>query len=617
MIIPQEKIEEIKNSTDIADFIAQYVPLKKQGANYKGLCPFHNEKTPSFVVNNRKQIFHCFGCHKGGNVFTFLMEYKRISFVEAVQEVAEYCGISIETGNYGDNKRHDLIEQLYEINKIAQLHFVENLHDTKVGGKARNYLKARNIKESTQRIFALGYAKDSYSSLKNFLELNEADLEKAGELGLLNRKERGTYYDKFRDRLIFPIFSTNGRIIGFGGRTLSGDKEAAKYINSNESKIYSKRKVLYGLYHSKEEIVKEDSAILVEGYMDLISLYQNGVKNVVASSGTALTEEQILLLSRFTKNIIVLFDADTAGENAAMRSIELLLKNDFEIKILTLPAGEDPDSFINKFGVEAFGEKLKYASNYLEYLTSAFEKRGMLDDPGKLTEAIRELVKAAVLIQDELKRSIHLKNISQKFNLRLDLLEREVEKILKTARSKRPPKVRNGNNGERELRGNIDPNKFGAAFEREVIRLLFEGKDEIVGLILDNIPPEALKNKELREIAVSVHNSYRENIIQPSTLIDRLPSENLKEYVRMLLLNEESISRKWEEVSGDALLRQDKVKFTEDLIRKYKLKLIEEEIKKIQKEISETEDEEELLSLLNEVEELKNHKRELANNRAF
>ncbi len=618
MILPKEKIEEIKSSVDIVDFIAQYVPLKKAGSNYKGLCPFHNEKTPSFTVSGAKQIFHCFGCHKGGNVFNFLMEYKRISFPEAVKEVAEYCGIALETrgGDYSAAK--DLTEKLYAINNIAQEYFVESLWDATAGKKARAYLQERNVKESVQKIFSLGYARDSYSSLKNYLELREVDLEMAKDLGLLNRKERGTYYDKFRDRIIFPIFSTNGRIVGFGGRTLSGEKETAKYLNSNESKIYSKRKILYGLYHSKEEIVKEDRAILVEGYMDLISLYQSGIKNVVASSGTALTDEQVKLLSRFTKNIVVLFDADTAGEKAVLRSIELLLKNDFEIKVLTLPQGEDPDSFVNKFGAGAFKEELKRSKNYLEYLTSSFQEKGMLDDPGEMTNAIRELIKSAALIQDELKRSLHLKNVSQKFNIRLNLLERELENYLRKSDGKRLNRRRTGESiGRVNSRQSAKSNLSGGAFEREVIRLLFDGSEEIMGLVLDNIPPEALKNKELREIALSVHESYREDVIQPDELIERLPKDSLKEIVRVLLLNEEAISQKWSEISNGASEYQSKIKFVEDLVRKYKLELIEEEIKKIQKEISETEDDQTLISLLNEVEELKNHKKELANNKAF
>jgi len=618
MIIPQEKIEEIKNSIDIADFIAQYVPLKKSGSNYKGLCPFHNEKTPSFVVSSTKQIFHCFGCHKGGNVFSFLMEYKRISFVEAVQEVAEYGGIGLVLNGSDSTASKDLIEQLYEINNIAQERFVENLHNKEAGKNAREYLKKRNINERTERIFALGFALDSFSSLKNYFELKEIDLEKARVLGLLNRKERGTYYDKFRNRIMFPIFSTNGRIVGFGGRTLGAKTDVAKYLNSNESKIYSKRKTLYGLYQAKDYIIKEDRAILVEGYMDLISLFQNGFKNVVASSGTALTEEQVKLLSRFTKNIVVLFDADIAGENAAVRSIELLLKNDFEIYVLNLPEGDDPDSFINSRGAEAFKEQLKRAKNYLEFLMLSFQKRGMLKEPVKLAMAIKELVKTAALIQDDLKRELHLKNIAQKFNVRLNLLERELEKYRKSIVNKEEYKRKlPGRSVSAGSNNNANLNLLGNIFEREVIRLLFDGNNEIIELILDNIPYEAIRDKNLREIARSVHESFREGIYQPSTLIEKLPSDYLKETVRILLLNENVISSKWRDVSDTVSGLKARIQFAEDLVRKYKLKLIEEEIKRVKQEISKVEDEETLISLLNEIEQLKNDKMELAKNKVF
>ncbi|MCK5457950.1 MAG: DNA primase, partial [Melioribacteraceae bacterium] len=367
MQIPEHQIEEIKTNTDIVDLVSGYVQLRKRGKNYIGLCPFHTEKTPSFTVSPEKQIYHCFGCHAGGNAYKFLMEYKNISFVESVQELAENLGIKIEQDAAPNNEEKSEFEELYEINIVAAKYFSNNLLNSPNGEIGRNYFKDRQIKPQTNKIFGLGYSLPEWDALFNHLKNNQVNLSQAKDLGLIDAKNDGSYYDKYRGRTMFPIFSPNGRVIAFGGRVMNKDEKTAKYINSPESKIYSKRKTLYGLYHSKEEIRRLDKAILVEGYMDVISLFQNGVKNVVASSGTALTDEQVQLLSRFTKNIVVLFDADPAGQKAATRSIEILLKAGFDVKLITLPNGEDPDSYIINFGTEEFNKQIENAQEFLEF----------------------------------------------------------------------------------------------------------------------------------------------------------------------------------------------------------------------------------------------------------
>src|SRR3972149_4355984 len=350
MRIPESKIEEIRSAASIVDVISGYVQLRKRGRNYLGLCPFHSEKTPSFTVSEDKQIYHCFGCHAGGNVFKFLMDYEKISFIESVQELAAQLGIDIEyESSPGDEKQSEQ-EVFYDINTEAAKYFYNNLHNSDEGEIVRKYLQERKIKTQTIKTFGLGYALRGWENFLNF---------------------------------------------------------------------------------AKDEIIKLDKAILLEGYMDLISLFQAGIKNVVAVSGTALTEEQVQLLSRYTKNVVLLFDADTAGIKASMRSIELLLKKDVEVKIAALPGGEDPDSFINNYGKEKFEEIISYAQNFLEYQSGYFEKQGMFNDPAKMTEAIRELVKSAALINDELKRNLLIKTIAKNFSLREILIENELEKILK------------------------------------------------------------------------------------------------------------------------------------------------------------------------------------------
>ncbi|WP_304132179.1 DNA primase, partial [Ignavibacterium album] len=382
MRISESKIEEIRNAANIVDVVSEYVQLRKRGRNYIGLCPFHSEKTPSFTVSDEKQIYHCFGCHNGGNVFKFLMEYKKISFIEAVQELAEQFGIEL---NYDDSVPEGQSEQeiLFDINTEVARYFSNNLLNDGEGQIARDYFQKRNIKVQTMRAFGLGYALNGWENLVSFLKQKNIDLEKALQLGLIGRNKDGRVYDKLAGRIIFPIFSPNGRVVAFAGRKLREDDTGGKYINSPESIIYVKGRILYGLSFAKDEIRKLDKAIIVEGYMDLISLYQAGIKNVVAVSGTALTDDQAQLLSRYTKNVVLLFDADTAGISASMRSIEILLRKDFDVKIATLPSGEDPDSFVNKYGKDEFEEVIKRSENFLEYQTAYYEKQGMFNDPTK------------------------------------------------------------------------------------------------------------------------------------------------------------------------------------------------------------------------------------------
>ncbi len=618
MRIPEDKIEEIRNSVSIVDFISGYVQLKKRGKNFIGLCPFHQEKTPSFTVSEDKQIYHCFGCHAGGNVFKFLMDYKNISFIEAVEEVAKYAGITIKA-QQGYNALQNKYEVFYEINLKAARYFSNNLFDDLEGQFARDYLLNRNIKQQTQKTFGLGYAKQSWTNFLSFAEKQSIDIEKCKILGLLDQKENGAYYDKFRGRVMFPIFSPNGRVIAFGGRILEKNENAAKYLNSPESLIYSKRKSLYGLFHSKDEIRKLDKAILVEGYMDLISLYQNGIKNIVASSGTSLTEEQVQLLSRYTKNIIVLFDADSAGQKASLRSIELLLKQDFDVKILSLQEGEDPDSFVNKFGKEAFNEQLLKAQNFLEYQTEQFEKSGMFKEPAKQTEAIRQLIKSASLVTDNLKRSILLKTIAKKFNLREKLLETELGKFISQNQSLKNRNLQHNTNLNRkstmEILG-VDE-KESYALEREIIKILLEGKEKLTGYILDHIQPDDFKNKVFQNIATTVHDAYVNNIVSPSAIIDRIEDEKLKEFTREIILKDESISRKWGELSPEGEIHTDLFQYTSDVVKKYRIKQIDEVIRETNREITQADETVEVIDKLKLIKELQTEKKIILNEKAF
>lgn len=614
MRIPEQKIDEIRQSANIVDIISAHVQLKKRGKNFIGLCPFHSEKTPSFVVSEDKQIYRCFGCASGGNIFKFLMDYKNISFIEAVQEIADFIGyqLKMEESNKGED---DELEILYDINLTAARFFTDTLYKSSEGEIAREYLKKRNIKPQIQKSFGLGFAPSGWNNFYDHAVANKLDLEKTKLLGLIDKKENGKFYDKYRGRIIFPIFSPNGRVIAFGGRILENSENAAKYLNSPENPIYLKRKSLYGLYHSKEEIRKLDKVILVEGYLDLISLFQNGVKNVVASSGTSLTEEQVQLLSRFTKNIVVLFDSDEAGQKAALRSIEILIKSDFEVKVALLPKGEDPDSYIQKNGKEVFDDFISRAQNFLEFRLRIFEERGMLSDPNEATKVIRETVRIIALVNDKIKQGLLITSLAKKFNLREKMLESElIDYINKQSDQKKPQKEsERASSGKSQLKSNRDKSST-AQTEKELIRLLFSGDNEILSAILNSIEPSDFTSIIFKELSRIVVENYEDGLIAPAHLIEQINDSELKEYVFNLLFNEEEISPKWSELSHNGEIKKDKIEYAIDTIRRFKVNRINEQLYELNKKISETSDSQAIYELMKSIKDLEDEKRRLMPN---
>lgn len=614
MRIPESKIEEIRNSISIVDIISEYVQLRKRGKNYIGLCPFHNEKTPSFTVTEEKQIFHCFGCHEGGNVFKFLMDYKKISFVEAVQEIAEQQGIEISYDDEGYNEKQSEQEILYDINTEVARYFLNNLLNDEEGEIARDYFQKRSLKIQTMRAFGLGYALNGYENLVNFLKEKNIDLEKALQLGLIGRNKDGRVYDKLPGRIIFPIFSPNGRVVAFAGRKLREDDSGGKYINSPESLVYVKGRILYGLSHAKDDIRKLDKAIIVEGYMDLISLFQAGVKNVVAVSGTALTDDQAQLLSRYTKNVVLLFDADAAGIKASMRSIEILLKRDFDVKISTLPKGEDPDSYVTKFGKEAFDEVIKRAENFLEYQTEYYETQGMFDDPIKMAEAIRELVKPIALVDDELKRNLLIRNIARKFNLREKLIEAELDKALDFQKKQNRLQTQRIFKKEVQREGlipsekkTIPPHFYNT--ERELIRLLFENNEEIIGLITYNIHEEDILVDIHKNIFEKVYFEYENRGSLNAADLISLFNDETQSYLRELTIEKYSLSNNWEDMNPSITQEMITKKYAFDLIVKYKQMHIDLQIAVNVTAQENADDEQRLIELMKEKHELERRKK--------
>ena len=372
---PNASLEELKSRLNIVDVIGRVVPLKRAGANFKGVCPFHNEKTPSFVVSEQKQIFTCFGCGASGDAITFTQRYYNLEFQEAVEKLAAENGLTVNF-HKSDTDR----EKYYEINKEAARFFYRAFTEQKNAGYA--YMKKRGIDDAILKKFGIGYADEKWDSLYLYFKKKGISEKILLELGLIS-ESKGNYYDKFRDRVMFPIINTSGKVIGFGGRTI-GQAEP-KYLNSPENKVFQKKNNLYALNTTKQDIGKEGYAILVEGYMDVIALYQHGVRNVGASLGTALTDNQARLLNRYTKNVVLSYDADNAGRSAALRGIEVLSKQDCKVKVLHVTDGKDPDEFIKKNGRDAFLKLVDQALPMIDYkLQGAARGLDLATEEGKL-----------------------------------------------------------------------------------------------------------------------------------------------------------------------------------------------------------------------------------------
>lgn len=437
MVIPEEKISEILNASDIIEVISDSVTLKKAGRNYFGLCPFHSEKTPSFSVSPQKQIFYCFGCSAGGNVISFLMKLHQISFPEAVNVLAKRYGVTLESHVISsmEKQKLELKEGLYRVNKKIKEYYTAQLKDGVSSLRAREYLERRAISQDIIDEFCMGYAPDKWDSVVLQLKHMRISRNMAEQSGLvLKRKNSSGYYDRFRNRIIFPIFDVNMQVAGFGGRVL--DETMPKYLNSPETPIYSKGKILYGLHAAKQYCRQEGEVYIVEGYFDFISLYQSGIKNCVATLGTALTKEHIRLLKGYASRIFLVFDSDDAGINAAKRSVDLFVRESIELRIIILPKGQDPDSFITEHGSKAFKAVALMAMSAIEFLTEMAIKKYGLSIEGKVS-ALEEIKIHVAAIQDTTARSLYVKETAHRLGIDEDaVLEKVRNHILAVSNQK-------------------------------------------------------------------------------------------------------------------------------------------------------------------------------------
>lgn len=411
-----DKKEEIRRAADIVQVIGQYVQLKKRGQNYIGLCPFHSEKTPSFTVSQEKQIYHCFGCGKGGDIFNFWMEYHNLSFPQALKDLARQYNISLpEYEKSPDQKKQsDLIESLFEINEVAGMYYHDVLIGKPNGRPGRDYFSRRKLSQNIISEFRLGYAVDSWDNLVNFLKSRDIPLDKAAKAGLIVSKNTNGYYDRFRGRVIFPIFNLNHQIIGFGGRVL--DASLPKYLNSPETPLYHKGRYLYGLDSAYKEIRSKGFSIIVEGYMDLLALRQFGVKNVAATLGTALTADQVRRLKSYAKKVVVLFDSDDAGKQAALKSFPLFLNEGISANVFVLPGGEDPDSFINKYGLAEFNKLLENSMPIFDFYLDQELANGELGIDRKI-KLIKDLLPVFMELEDRTVKFLYIHLFSEKMGI--------------------------------------------------------------------------------------------------------------------------------------------------------------------------------------------------------
>jgi DNA primase len=404
MRYPQTFIDDLRRQADIVRIVQDYVSLKKKGANWMACCPFHKEKTASFSVSPSKDIFYCFGCQKGGSVFNFVMEIERVAFPDAIKIVAEKTGVPlpklVDDGRFEKFKRDS--DQVIELNQWALMWWEDQLQ-SKSGRGAREYLKGRGISDETIKTFRLGFAPDSWESLSTHLRQKGATQEQLEKSGLVVKKDEGGSYDRFRGRLMFPVIDAQGRAIAFGGRTLEPEGEP-KYLNSPETAAYTKGRHLFGLNLTRDEIRRNAFAILVEGYLDLIVPYQFGVRNMVASLGTALTPEQVKLIARFARKVVVNYDGDRAGVQAAKRAIETILAEDLEVKVLVLPDNADPDDFIRKYGVTEYQQRRGEAQPHIQFVIDQALRDRNLHSPADKAAAVEETLPFVRAVRSRIQR---------------------------------------------------------------------------------------------------------------------------------------------------------------------------------------------------------------------
>jgi DNA primase len=589
-LISRNTIDQVFETARVEEVIGDFVQLKKSGSNFKGLSPFSDERTPSFMVSPVKQIWKDFSSGKGGNVVAFLMEHEHFTYPEAIKFLAKKYGIEIEETEQSTEQKEQANEResLFLVSEFAKEYFHNTLYKTEEGKAiGLSYFKERGFSEETIQTFKLGYSPNAWDAFTSHAIKKGYLLDFLEKTGLTTVKEE-KQFDRFKGRVMFPILSLSGRTLGFGGRILTNDKKAAKYLNSPESEIYHKSKVLYGIYHAKQSIAKEDNCYLVEGYTDVIQLYQTGIKNVVSSSGTALTPDQIRLINRLTKNITLLFDGDAAGVRASLRGVDLILEQGMNVKICTFPEGEDPDSFAKNNTLEEVTLYLEeHAQDFINFKASLLANEAK-NDPVKKAETIRDMVVSISKIPDVIKREVYIQECSRIMDISEEVLFNTLAQIIQKDKreiSKRPSSQVQGIELVSSHKTNVEKVDTQFELERKIIELLLlygTEEEDFEDLILEAdekgviaFKPEIVRSRVFEKIYLDLqedeiefaNDSFKEiyfTIIsklnqeeefQMNTLVNELDSEKASTITNILMEEEKYQLHNWE---GKAIYVREK-----------------------------------------------------------
>ncbi|PIE87046.1 MAG: DNA primase [Bacteroidetes bacterium] len=667
--IPPHIVDEIIQTARIEEVIGDFVSLKRAGSNLKGLSPFTDEKTPSFVVSPGKQIFKCFSTSKGGNVVSFLMEKEHFSYPEALRWLAERYGIQIPEDRPETPEEiaaRSERESLHIINEFARDHFKDNLHNSNEGKKiGMSYFVERGFRPDIIDKFELGYCLNSGKGFSDAALAKGYKLEYMEKVGLTKTKD-DRYFDFFRGRVIFPIHSVSGRVLGFGGRTLITDKKVAKYFNSPESIIYNKSEILYGLYHSKGDIIKYDQCYLCEGYTDVIAMYQAGIQNVVASSGTSLTKEQIRLVKRYTKNMTILYDGDAAGIKASFRGIDLILEEGMNVKVVLFPEGEDPDSYSKSVSTSELETYLKeHTQDFISFKADILTDEDD-DDPIKRAEFIRDIIHSVSLIPDQITRNVYMQTIGQRFDMSEQVLASELAKLRKekldqdakrSARAQQTPRPAPSSN---QIHPDLPPEDWVPPEYRDeptletakakpstpqidhneydLMRILVQygplaltqkglndqGEEEefetsIAELICHELDVDELtfEHPTYAKMHRIITDALSENTLLKSSYFKRMEDQDIVRFVSDIEMNEREVSHNWV-AKYNIYTNTEKDKLQAAVmgsIYSFKHSKVEQRIRKIQERLADSSnlpDDEELMGLLAEQVALENVKRALA-----
>ena len=541
-LIPEPVLEQIRQNNDVVEVIGSYFPLKRAGANFRALCPFHKEKTPSFNVNPSKQIWHCFGCGEGGDVFKFVMKYENLDFITAVRRLAERAGIKLEYEERAGEPGRDQKDQLLKLHEVAANFFHHNLMKEPSAKIARDYLTKREITSETAKKWRLGYSPDAWDGLIKHAAAKKFTPETLAAGGLALEREKGDgYYDRFRGRLMFPICDEQGRAVGFSGRILTDAKDQPKYVNSPETAIFQKGRILFALDKAKRAILDEKYAIICEGQVDTISCHEAGVENVVAPQGTALTEQHARILKRYTEEVVLMFDADAAGQNAIVRSAEPLWDAGVVIRVAVLPAGHDPDSFVKEFGAEKLKELVTTAPSFFQYLLDRLSHQ---HDPrterGKLQIA-RQMAEWLARIPTPILLATYAQQTAKRLDIGEDVLRKEITKLTGHRRDR---SSMSGVDDEVDDTADFDEERPRGLPAEEMLLRTMLADERVIEMTAERLDLAWLSNSLAGQTIQEVLRLYNgRNWGGPNSLLNQPQNDQTSRLVSELLLNQHSVKQ--------------------------------------------------------------------------